>query len=426
MGVFEVTQKQWELVTGENPSRQAGLTRPVESVSYDDIRGSSAGANWPSSSAVDGSSFLGTLRARTGIDAFDLPTEAQWEYACRAGTTTALNNGENVSNQEYCPEMDAVGRYGGNRVDDTTHTTVGSYATNNWGLYDMHGNVGEWCLDWRGVYDAASDTDPVGAMSGTERVLRGGCWRYTAASCRSACRVYYGPSDYGHYFGFRLSALVQDSPMIDSLTECVVSESASSPVRMEIATGKRKVPAGTTIQLTYSDLWDGTDGGTVTITANGIGIFSGAGEGEYGWSTPAVPQTVTLVHADGASRLQAEIIVGASGGTETTTTPVPVPYSWLDDFGLATDGDYEKAARADGANGRPVWESYVLGLVPTDANSRFRALIEMVDGQAKITWTPDLGTRRFYTVEGKEKLSDPAWGPRKASDRFFRVKVEMP
>ena len=88
MGVFQMTQKQYTLVMGSNPSYYRGDTRPVELVSYKDIRGTLLGANWPSHAQVDTTSFLGKIRARTALN-FDLPTEAQWEYACRAGTTTA-------------------------------------------------------------------------------------------------------------------------------------------------------------------------------------------------------------------------------------------------------------------------------------------------------------------------------------------------
>ena len=160
MGVFEVTQKQWELATGARPSfftnAAAWATRPVESVTYLDIRGTSRGTNWPASARVDAGSFLGILRAKTGLD-FDLPTEAQWEYACRAGTTTALNSGKDLTAEDACPNLAELARYSRNGGNPSTSSSdasagtakVGSYLPNAWGFYDMHGNVTEWCLDWQ-------------------------------------------------------------------------------------------------------------------------------------------------------------------------------------------------------------------------------------------------------------------------------------
>lgn len=193
MGVFEVTQKQYQLVTGANPSYFRGDMLPVEKVSYDIIRGSSIGAKWPSSSAVNSSSFMGKLRARTGID-FDLPTEAQWEYACRAGTTTTYGYG-NAANGNYMWYKD--------NSSSKTHP-VGLKSANPWGLYDMHGNVSEWCLDWSGTLTYG--TDPKGPSSGLRRVLRGGCWDSSASAgfCTSDGSDSLGPS-YGYERdGFRI------------------------------------------------------------------------------------------------------------------------------------------------------------------------------------------------------------------------------
>ena len=221
MGVFECTQKQWELVMGSNPSEYKGDCRPVENVSHNMIRGTGMlGAGWPTyGHAVDATSFMGKLRAKTGLT-FDLPTEAQWEYACRAGTTTALNSGKNLTNEEHDSAMDEVGRYNYNRSDGKggyrQHTKVGSYLSNAWGLYDMHGNVWEWCLDWYnyryGSYVTSVVFDPVGPSAGSNRVERGGGWNSGAyywdsgaGDCRSASRdrrsvVFDG-------FGFRIVCL---------------------------------------------------------------------------------------------------------------------------------------------------------------------------------------------------------------------------
>ena len=208
MGVFEMTQKQWTLVMGSNPSRYKGDTRPVEQVSYNDIRGTLLGANWPAHAQVDATSFLGKIRARTALN-FDLPTEAQWEYACRAGTTTALNNGRELSSTGQDAAMDEVGRYHYNQNDGkggytSYHTKVGSYVPNAWGLYDMHGNVWEWCLDWYGSYTTGVVTDPVGSASGSSRVLRGGVYYGNAQYCRSAAHGSGNPSSRDSGFGFRL------------------------------------------------------------------------------------------------------------------------------------------------------------------------------------------------------------------------------
>ena len=198
MGVFEVTQKQWELVMGSwpgsTPSSSYGLgdAYPAYYVSYNNIRGSSSGAQWPASSAVDASSFLGKLRARTGLD-FDLPTEAQWEYACRAGTMTTYYWGD---------AMDGAYAWYEDNSGSKTHP-VGTRMPNAWGLYDMSGNVWEWCRDWYGTL--AYGTDPVGSASGSYRVVRGGSWYFSSVYCASSYRSYGDPSyRYGRN-GFRLS-----------------------------------------------------------------------------------------------------------------------------------------------------------------------------------------------------------------------------
>ena len=185
IGVFEVTQGQWERVMGMNPSVRAGATHPVEGVSYAAARGADRGAHWPASDAVDAESFVGRLRERTGLDALDLPTEAEWEYAARAGSEGPTTDGALVSLEA---RLVALGRYDGNRGGET-HADVGSYRPNARGLYDVQGNVFEWCLD---RYDGAKKgdaTDPVGPAKGYLRVLRGGAWLFAAESCRLASRI---------------------------------------------------------------------------------------------------------------------------------------------------------------------------------------------------------------------------------------------
>lgn len=221
-GVFEITQKQWSLVTGNWPSYFKHIyycaSRPVERVSYNDIRGSDAGAGWPANNAVDDDSFLGRLRAKTGLD-FDLPTSAQWEYACRADTITALNSRLNLTAaEEACRNMNIVGRYYWNseleQPDWDAKTSsgtnrVGSYKPNLWGLYDMHGNVYEWCLDWVYKYPTEAVTDPTGNVDGESRVVRGGSWENYARECRSAYYNIAKPSERYRFLGFRIVAPVQ-------------------------------------------------------------------------------------------------------------------------------------------------------------------------------------------------------------------------
>jgi formylglycine-generating enzyme required for sulfatase activity len=184
MGVHEVTQAQYEQVMGVNPSEFKGANNPVETVTWDD--------------AVEFCRRLSALPAEKAAgNVYRLPTEAEWEYACRAGTTTMYSFGDDES--DLCD-------YGWSREnsDGKTHP-VGSKLPNAWGLYDMHGNVWEWCQDWLGDYPRGSVTDPSGATSGSSRVYRGGSWDYTAEICRSAYRNGNVPSYRYFNFGFRVS-----------------------------------------------------------------------------------------------------------------------------------------------------------------------------------------------------------------------------
>jgi len=225
IGVFQVTQEQWEHVMGARPGSHFDnsafyATRPVERVNFNATRGTGA--------APSAESFLGRLRAKFANDAlglqFDLPTEAQWEYACRAGTTTSLNSGLNATLEGQsgrpCPNLDALARYiynppGNEHASADANLNygtagVGSYAPNNWGLYDMHGNVQERCLDLCAspiaAYSADAATDPVGT-AGAFRIIRGGAWNYNVGWARSAMRrsePANGPADPS--IGLRVSA----------------------------------------------------------------------------------------------------------------------------------------------------------------------------------------------------------------------------
>ena len=177
MGKYEVTQAQWEAVMGSNPSYFDGANHPVEQVSWNDIQGFEAD--------LDG--------------AFRLPSESEWEYACRAGTETRFYWGDD-------PDYDEIGDYAwySSNSNNQTHD-VGQKRPNAWGLYDMSGNVYEWCEDWyHGNYNGAPDDGSAWNDNGSYRVFRGGDWAYLAQRCRSAYRNYYVPSYRCGSLGFRL------------------------------------------------------------------------------------------------------------------------------------------------------------------------------------------------------------------------------
>ena len=200
IGKYEVTQAQYAAVTGMYPSDKEdngnyygiGDQYPVFNVSWADAKAFCA-------KLTEQEKAAGRLPAGYR---YTLPTEAQWEYACRAGTTTALNSGKNLSAKYECPEVDEVGWYKYNG-DETSHP-VGQKQPNAWGLYDMHGNVAEWCLDWYGDYPTEAVTDPVGPGTGNYRVYRGASYSSTGSWCRSAYRLCVFPTSSYNNLGFRV------------------------------------------------------------------------------------------------------------------------------------------------------------------------------------------------------------------------------
>jgi formylglycine-generating enzyme required for sulfatase activity len=189
----EVTQSQWKKVMGDNPSKfkDCGENCPVETVSW-----------------IDANNFIEKLNQVEGINKYRLPTEAEWEYACRSKTATPFFTGNCISidqanyNGNYPGKNCAKGEYRKKTVK------VGSFQPNAWGLYDMHGNVWEWVQDWYGEYPSDSVADPKGPPTGARRVVRGGGWNDYAFGCRSAIRLSNSPGNCNFILGFRLARSV--------------------------------------------------------------------------------------------------------------------------------------------------------------------------------------------------------------------------
>ena len=229
IGIFEMTQRQYENVMGRNPSIATGdfgPYRPVENVSYADLRN----GEWPQTPDFGNNTFMKTFVAKCKMQdaegnyaiackGFDLPTEFQWEYACRAGTTGGYASStpyDNTSSSEQENQLKLMGRYSGNVAlgaggISEKHTVVGSYLPNAWGLYDMHGNIWEWCRD-KYVDDVVSlkqYIDPPGPATRPQGaqdvwVFRGGGYNNTVVHCRSGFRNYGTRTQKGDNLGFRL------------------------------------------------------------------------------------------------------------------------------------------------------------------------------------------------------------------------------
>lgn len=183
LGKYLVTQEQWNAVTGNKSNSLTGLRNPVVNVSWEDCQ-----------------KFFGRLnKQQNATSSFQLPTEAQWEYACRAGGSTKYSFGDDEA------KLDEYAWYDVNSAGERNHV-VGEKKPNGWGLYDMHGNVFEWCADWHGnfFYAASPPDDPTGPATGSYRVIRGGNSACHALSCRSASRAGEKPARRSQFVGFRI------------------------------------------------------------------------------------------------------------------------------------------------------------------------------------------------------------------------------
>ncbi len=184
LGKYEVTQKQWLTVMGtEHPSNFPSPDRPVDEVSWNDVQ-----------------AFIQKLNETENVHLYRLPTEAEWEYAARAGSETAFSFGD-LSNDN------SLQKYAWYELNSGKQShPVGTLQPNPWGLYDMHGNISEWVQDLydKKYYSASPQVDPKGPATGKKRVVRGGSWIHQAYSCRSAFRGYFSADYTDSDFGFRI------------------------------------------------------------------------------------------------------------------------------------------------------------------------------------------------------------------------------
>ena len=258
MGVYTVTQEEWQAVIGKNPSHFKGEKNLPVHVSWRDCQ-----------------RFIKKLREKDK-KAYRLPTEAEWEYACRAGTTTPFHFGETISTDQA--NYDGVFIYGDGKKGVARGKTVpvGSFPANAFGLYDMHGNVWQWCQDWVGHYPQNDVVDPQGPEKGTHHVLRGGAYNRSPAVCRSATRAYAEPGE--PWYGFRLCFSLEEDGALPPENDpdrkaAVYVLSIGGTVRVDDEVDDRKTAAELPqkpFRLTYVDLL-----GNRKVSNADLAIFKG-------------------------------------------------------------------------------------------------------------------------------------------------------
>ncbi len=188
LGKCEVTQGEWKKLMSDNPSHFKGNdSLPVENVTWNDAK-----------------KFIEKLNQHNEGKHFRLPTEAEWEYACRAETTTPFSTGENLTTEQANYDGDFPYKNYPKGIYREHPTAVGRFKPNQWGLYDMHGNLWEWCEDWYCPYPKTKVTDPIGNCTTDLKVIRGGSWYFVAKCARSDWRYTHNPNDKGFSLGFRV------------------------------------------------------------------------------------------------------------------------------------------------------------------------------------------------------------------------------
>jgi len=401
VGVFEVTQQQWNRVmnSGTGTDIQA-----KHSISYYDIRenadnNTAIDPNWPQTNAVGSTSFMGRLRLLTGIDEFDLPTEGQWEYACRAETTTYYNDGLATSHDS---QLDVLGWYSGSEPKPTAAQPVGGLLPNAWGLYDMHGNVWEWCLDW---YASSPEIgiDPDRAVSGSgSRVLRGGGWSDAASGCRSAYRSSSPPSSRDSRIGFRVVLISENGLPIGYRLQ----RPAQVSINIYDAQGqivRELLHAKPSLAGRNREMWDGRDEAGQPVVP-----------GQYAWKLLATPG----LHAEYLMSIGNSYPNGPDDwrhrapGTHGGSTAVTVDDTGIYVAASCTENIENYLIKIDPAATNRLWSEFQHvawngGSALASANSTLFVL-----GNNRDIWLYDAGTgkrgKTFQPVVGEEKPVDLA------------------